>query len=311
MVRLSNQYLLDYAGILSNLFQGDFVKGLVFLAITHANVGHIEHDAALSRLYGDLTDIRPDALRRPIRPYPLAQSLGLPRERVRRKVVALVADGFLEAAPLGMIAPARVFARDDMRSSILANSALVVRLYKGLARAGVDNAPPPIDGDLDIADLPNMAISRVTARFWLRAMDEICKLFPGDLLTGLTYVGVINANTSYLNALDDLPYADIDDHVPDSARRPITAIALAAELGLPRESVRRHVRALENLGVCQVVKKGLIVPEAVLRQPNMVGPTLRTQTNIRLLLSQLQTIGFPPPWSVMSDDRRLAKARTG
>ena len=66
------------------------------------------------------------------------------------------------------------------------------------------------------------------------------------------------------------------------------------------------MRALENLGVCQVVKKGLIVPEVVLRQPNMVGPTLRTQTNIRLLLSQLQTMGFPPLWSVRSDDTRLA-----
>ncbi len=310
MVRLSNEYLLDYANILSEMFDGDLVKGLVFLATAQANVSHIGHDPADFQRYGDLDDLRPDRLRRPIRPYALALSLGLPRERVRRKTAALVAEGFLTATGAGVIASAEIFAREDMQNAMRANSELVLRLYRALARAGIENTAP-IDDDLDFAELPHLAISRATTRFWLRSTDEVCRLFSGDLLTGLIYIGVIHANTSYLNALPGSPYADIDDHVPDSMRRPITAIALAASLSLPRETVRRHVRALEGLGVCRSVKGGLIAPEIVLRQPNMMGPAVRVQANIRLLLNQLQMAGFPPARSSASDALQMQNGVVG
>jgi predicted transcriptional regulator len=178
-----------------------------------------------------------------------------------------------------------------------ANTGLVIDLFANLARAGVD-CPSPPDSGLAGPPLPHRAISRITAGYCLRSLDELRGLFGGDLLTGLIFSAIIDANVAYLDKQSEMIHTDLDDQVPDELRHPTSALAVASRLNLPRETVRRHVRQLESVGACAAVKGGLIVPQATLTWPQIVEATVRNAANLRRLLGELHAAGFPPPlWS--------------
>ena len=308
IVRLTNTYILRHIGLLSQLFDQDVVKGLVFLAICDANVGYIDHVAETSHRYAGLDALTPDDLRRPIRPHKLALSLGLPRETARRKVNALIAEGWLTETEQGVIASGQAVNSDGMRRALAVNSALVVDLYANLARAGFDCPAPPAAG-LGEPPLPHRAIARITAGYCLRSMDELRGLFGGDLLTGLIFSAIVDANSAYLDKQDQVVHADLDDHVPDDLRRPTSALAVALRLNLPRETVRRHIRRLEAMGACATVRGGVIVPQATLMGPQIVDATVRNAANLRKLLNELQAAGFPPAlWSAQPQAARREAA---
>jgi len=292
IVRLSNRYILRYVSVLAQLFDQDVVKGLVFLAICDANIGYVDQFIETSRRYADLETPAPDAIRRPIRPHKLALSLGLPRETVRRKVSALLAEGWLSESDLGAFANAQALDSDAMRWAMMVNTALVIDLFTGLAHVGVDCQPPPPAASAG-PPLPHRAIARISAAYCLRSLDELRGLFDGELLTSLVFCSIVDANSAYLDEMPGPPHADLDDHVPDAVRRPISALALAARLDLPRETVRRHVRKLEAQDCCDTVKGGLIVPQRALRRETVVSATVRNASNLRLLLGMLGKIGFP------------------
>jgi len=138
-------------------------------------------------------------------------------------------------------------------------------------------------------------MARLTVGFWLRAMDEVRQLFAGDLVSGLIFVGLLQANVGHVENRVGGPNTHIDDPVPDEDRRPVTALALAERLGLPRETVRRHIRNLEAAGLCVARKEGLIVPQSGNLDPLTVTVVLRNAANLRLLVAQLKASGFPPP----------------
>lgn len=292
IVRLTTRFILDYVGILSQMFDHDIVKGLVYLAICDANIGYIDGQADISEYYGRLERTAPDELRRPIRPHKLALSLGVPRETVRRKVSALIQEGWVVETDQGVHVPNSVLTTDAVKASLLENSRLLVELYTRLVKAGVPGASLP---SANFDDLPHRAMARVAAGYCLRSLDEIRQLFDGDLLTGFVYCSVVNANTSYLDDLAVRAYMDLEDHVPDEARRPISALALAARTGLPRETVRRHIRKLEALGALRTVAGGLIAHQQHLRTETVVASTKRNAANLRLLMQELQAVGFPHP----------------
>ncbi len=292
IIRLTTQFILDYVGMLSRLFDQDIVKGLVFLAIGDANIGYIDAQPELAAAYGGLDAPPPDEMRRPIRPHKLALSLGVPRETVRRKVGALIEEGWLVECDQGVYIPVKLVTSEKAGMVAIAITQLLTVLYNRLARLGVEGAAP---APADISGLPHRAMARVTTGYCLRSLDEIRQLFSGDLLTGYIYCSVLAANTNYLDELPIRAYVDLDDHVPDELRRPISALALAARTGLPRETVRRHVRKLEHLSALKTVPGGLIGPQAYLRNPKIVGATVRNAVNLRLLLQELQAVGFPRP----------------
>lgn len=290
IVRLTTRFILDYVNLLSRLFGHDIVKGLVYLAICDANIGYIDSQADVSEYYGGLQRTAPNEMRRPIRPHKLAMSLGIPRETVRRKVNALMEKGWLVETEQGVFAPTEVLTSDMVNQTILENAALLADLFARLAKAGVPGVVPP---PADTSQLPHRAMARVSAGYCLRCLDEIRQLFAGDLLTGLVYCAVVDANTRYLDELPVRAYMDLEDHVPDEARRPISALALAARTGLPRETVRRHLRKLEALGALRCVPGGVIAHQAHLRGPDVVAATMRNAANLRLLVQELNAIGFP------------------
>lgn len=285
IVRSSSHYILDYVRVLARHFGHDVITGLVFVATADANVGYLDQPLATARRYDVLDAPPPDAMRRPIRPHKLALSLGLPRETARRKVAALVSQGWLVETDQGVIAPTAALDSPGFRQALIENSNLVFDLLRELRRFGLDAAPLPPEGPEAI--IPHRAIARITAGYCLRSFDELRAIFDGDLTMGLISAAVTDANVGHLNSLPGPPYAELDDHVPDSERRPISALALAGELNLPRETVRRYVRKLEAVEAVRTVRGGLITPQSTLRRPEVLAATARNGANLRQLLTEL------------------------
>lgn len=84
-------FLRMTSGLLE-VFDGDVLNGVVFLAIARANVHHLSAWSSADCRSED--GVFPDTERRPISVLRIADSLGLSYETVRRRVNQLVADGF-------------------------------------------------------------------------------------------------------------------------------------------------------------------------------------------------------------------------
>ena len=65
----------------------------------------------------------------------------------------------------------------------------------------------------------------------------------GDVRCGIVALTIISANTACLDTRggEGWRYADIDEPLPDEARRPISIKGIAESLGLPYEMLRRRV----------------------------------------------------------------------
>lgn len=75
-------------------FQSDFAKVLIIHAIGVASVSRLMSRPEGAR-YEALTDAVPVELQVPVNALSIAESTGIPRETVRRKIKEMIADGFL------------------------------------------------------------------------------------------------------------------------------------------------------------------------------------------------------------------------
>ncbi|MFT4254945.1 MAG: hypothetical protein QM608_20980 [Caulobacter sp.] len=103
-------YLLRSAGLLWSVFDGDVLRGLVFLA--------------LLRLGGE------DG--RPVRLTAVAKSLRMPIETTRRHLLKLERAGFVARTSNGAV-EARLLDRPDVREALAANSANLALLTAAVA----------------------------------------------------------------------------------------------------------------------------------------------------------------------------------
>ena len=86
--------LLRLARIVSDIYGPDLERFVVYLAVISAGVSGFKRDPELRSLYSD-QDPLPDQYRLAISRRAIADSVGLPRETVRRKIAQLIADGLL------------------------------------------------------------------------------------------------------------------------------------------------------------------------------------------------------------------------
>jgi len=81
---------------------GDLEAYMVYLAVVSAGVGRLVRDPVMRKRYADQTPV-PDDLRPTISRRAIAESVGLPRETVRRKIAALIEAGHLAARRGGVV----------------------------------------------------------------------------------------------------------------------------------------------------------------------------------------------------------------
>ena len=108
---------------------GDLESFVIYLAVISAGVGRVLRDPALRRTYAD--EPLPDGLRQAVSRRAVAESVGLPRETVRRKIAALIASGHLVEQDGGVAAVGPVL---EMRQ----NRPFVLSVIKELERAAAE-----------------------------------------------------------------------------------------------------------------------------------------------------------------------------
>jgi len=84
--------LLRLCRLATDIYGKDFDRFVVYLAVISAGASHFQRDPRLRALYAD-DEALPSEMRPGISRRAIADSVGLPRETVRRKIAALIADG--------------------------------------------------------------------------------------------------------------------------------------------------------------------------------------------------------------------------
>lgn len=85
-------------------FDNDYEEALIFLVITSQNIQNLMLNQVTRRQYASYGSEIPAGELRPVSRMAIARSTNLPRETVRRKVLKLIARGYVEEAPNGLIA---------------------------------------------------------------------------------------------------------------------------------------------------------------------------------------------------------------
>ncbi len=135
--RLSIQYFLRSAQLVSNSADGDLMNGMIMYAIVAGNVGYLDTDPRKSGEFASIEHIAPDSVRRPISVLAVAQSLGIPFENTRRRVNKLIRAGKCQRVKGGVIVPAAALSTPSEDADALANMGNLRRFLRELRRAGV------------------------------------------------------------------------------------------------------------------------------------------------------------------------------
>lgn len=123
------------------------------------------------------------------------------------------------------------------------------------------------------------------------------------LLDALLLAAVIEANVGRLNGQPALQaaYASLDQPPPDELRRPVSVNALAGSLGIPFETVRRHVNKLIEQGSIATAPGGVYVPTLMLTTPQFAAAAGARYRRVREFYDDLvagnviEAIPAPPP----------------
>ena len=143
------------------------------------------------------------------------------------------------------------------------------------------------------------------ARFMARVLEN-------NFVTALVFMAISRANVGGIagSHAASARYLTLDDIPPDEARIPVTVYALARDLAIPYETVRRHVAKLKAWGSCAAVADGIIVRSEVFRSPEARRGTLDTERATRTLVNELARSGVRArPHPPISYDVTLRLAR--
>lgn len=136
-------------------------------------------------------------------------------------------------------------------------------------------------------------ISRLTSEYLIGLVAEMIRetgLDPVDMLV-LNAIGA--ANVAHLRDRQDLTadYQAPDAPLPIEMKRPITSLAIAESLGLPRETVRRRVAGLIKSGQLMRQKGGLIATPELQNPERTVALAFSNAQLFRRMIRQMRQHG--------------------
>jgi hypothetical protein len=134
---------------------------------------------------------------------------------------------------------------------------------------------------------------RASTTYFLHSVDLMSRIVGGDILRGVIFTAVVDANVRHLRPADVVSqtYSEAADQVPDELRRPISVHALALELDVPYETTRRHVNALIEKGYCRRTDSGVLVPGEVLARDQITVALKKNFDNLKRLVRDLREGG--------------------
>lgn len=135
-VRSATDYILRWVEIANETHGADLVYALVFTTLWAGNVSHLR-----GRTYSGVDDIPPDDERRPITIRQVSDSLGLPYETVRRRVVEMLDRGMAQKVGReGFIVPGAALGRPEVVNGLKRSHSSLMRFLKELKTLGIEAA---------------------------------------------------------------------------------------------------------------------------------------------------------------------------
>lgn len=292
--RLTVGYLLD--AIANARGDNHPLDTLLYATISQANVMQISRQADLQVAFAGADDAPPDDMRRPVSMNALAASLSLPFETVRRRVRGLIQAGMCQAVDGGIVVPTAVVSSPQYLRVTTAAYERLGGFYRQLMAYGLLKDLPPANVELQPDLVPLRTVARISTDYLLRVVDSLVRAV-GNMIQGLILLEVVRSNTEHLH-----PHqrggegALADDFVPDGLRRPVSVTEVAQRLGLPIETVRRHVTEMQARGLCVRATGGLLVPAEVLARPAFAQFTAENLTNLNRMFASLSQLGVLAVW---------------
>lgn len=162
--------------------------------------------------------------------------------------------------------------------------------YLGTEPLGPDPAPDSVPAGTEGVRVA----ARLGSDYFLRSLSLLQGLGWGDLMTSLVCMAILQANVGHLDAPGGpgRQFADGDPRPPDDVRRPVSVLAVAANLGIPYETARRHVAKLIKAGLCVRVSGGVMMPAEAMDTPAHREVQRANVANLRRLYRNLAAAGL-------------------
>jgi len=155
---------------------------------------------------------------------------------------------------------------------------------RGQRRLSGTEPTPDAAGDAVEARL----LSRMTADFLLRTVAELTPLFGGDVSLMLVFMTVAMSTIADPVSAGQAWTFQGDGVVPDNLRRPVSTMAVANALNMPRETVRRYIKRLVEMGYCAVGEdRRVIMTAEILRRPEVAQVVARNRQNLMRLFTSV------------------------
>ena len=240
MAQLSLLFLFDVARISRG--DGDLLEPVILTAILQANQATLLSDPHLQLRYDEAAWALPDEDRRPISVHAIAQSLGLPFETVRRRAKALEARGLCVSTGGGVYVPRAAVTSPHYLRVQADRVGRLAALHAEVVAADMLAPAPGLEGFIAGSV---RAADRLLANYMLRACGGLLEL-TGSAMDGMVLMALAATN------LRELQVAKVGEWATFGAlAAPCNASRLAEALGMPNETVRRHMHRLEASGFCR------------------------------------------------------------
>ena len=212
---------------------------------------------------------------------------------MRRHAADLIAAGLLERRPGGLLVAPSFFGDPGLAAFARADAAEVARVMEALALAGYAPARQWSPAMSDV--VPVGVVERLIQMFAMRVLETFTTHHDGFLPGGIV-AAIVAANVRSITADPVLAarYGADQSPPPDTMRVPVSVRALAQELDLPFETVRRRVAALEQAGTVVRCDRGVIVPGRVLRTPEHLDNNQRITAHFDQLAKTLLSLARRP-----------------
>ncbi len=300
VTRLVLEFLVEVVAAATRAHAGDFKAMMVFVAIQHANIEHLESDSGGTRT--KFSGYPDDSLRRPITVHAVSQSLNMPPETGRRYTQALVRRGCCErVGDRGLIVPSRVMAQEPFAAAERRTAEAFVELLRNLhdvgfdaqAAAGVRQASPPARRAMNPATADH-AIAVLATGYMLRVIIDGIPLHDSDYVRALLFITVMTMNVRHIShdPKQAWRYADAHNVPPDEMRKPVSVRVVSERLGLPYETTRQHLMRMVGYGEIVRERGGLITPAAALQDPERLKRGLNVHVWFLRAVAQLYGLGF-------------------
>lgn len=286
---------LAYIAITRDLFDGDLVSSLLLPAISDANVGHLDADPDVSRRHLALDAAYPDELRRPANALSIAQFLDIPRETARAKLAAMVASGVLQRTDGGYVLPTATLISERFLPSVPRYLDALDDFVRALGLIRAFGLVP--DSRLAHPVWPvAWAAMRLSTAHVLRDTGYARALTSGMSLAACHILLTVGWSVSSRSgAPPQMPTREAPPAVAEPTFGPVRGSAIAARLGLPEETVRRHLKQLVAAGYLLRGPGGYDLVHDAVTEPAWRLFQKRAQANARQLVWRLTTTGIVPP----------------